>query len=521
MRSRFQAGSSGWAALSIVALSAGSCSLAVGLDDLTFDGTSSSASSSASSASSGSDVSSGSGAGGAGGSCTIAGTNANLHFTPEMNTAMGDLTGVTVRVFSPNGSGSWGPAQDATISGSSFSVANVPCGEYLLELDDDTLPAYFVISDGNLGPDVGRAILGRPDVTHAGTGTNIDMSVSGLAPWSSLDGVQLFSIGAGTAGLNLDGPLVLTSGATASTGTVSVNASLTPPNLISGDDVTVTQLTPTNLTVGHYLKVEQAWTTPSATLVDGGETTMTPMLIAVAQDQSQDVRLHLTDFETAWVGGGASIENESFLILPVPGPAGATNGLYAQSTPRLVAYTPIQGQDVYETFTWGDPFTAMHDVVGRLEIDVSANWLLPGATTAANEGLTVTYTALWSSFGTAVLPPFGPPTSITIDSQPFASAATISNQPALAWSPPPDASPDRYMIAVDSLSLTGTTTIATPYASYFTTKTSFTLPPLPSGSYGFAVLAQESPGIDFDAHPRARTTPFYQTGALSGVLTVE
>jgi hypothetical protein len=300
-----------------------------------------------------------------------------------------------------------------------------------------------------------------------------------------------------------------------------VSASLNPPNLIAGDTMTITQLTPSAILGGHYLKIERAAVKTNVSLSDGMTSAVNAALVAVPQNQSQDVDLHLAEFESAVLVNGASILDASFGILPVPGPANAPDGIYAGSLPRFVVYTPPPaGQNFVGTFVWGDPFTEPHATLGRLAIDVGANWQFAGAASPPNPVMTVTYFDLASNFGTAVTPPFGPPTNVTVDLLPFATSTRISNQPKLEWSAPMPGSPDRYEIFVDTLGTNGTTTTVKPYATYFTTKTSLTLPPLPSGSYGFGLVAQKSPGVDFNANPRVRTTPFYQIGVLSGVLVV-
>jgi hypothetical protein len=244
-----------------------------------------------------------------------------------------DTTNLTIAALIPNGSGGY-----ATITGTgspdgSFSIPNVPTGNYLLQSGCCTF-----ISTASSTPDTGFSQLGRANRELPTLPTQIALSVSNANPLQSNDDFKLYVSNSGGSklwyGPSWNG---IALGSTSFSSTLPWGSYLT--EVSQGDTAYITQLV--SQQVGGYTlaAVEKAAGPLTFTQTDGSTTPLTVAMGNVAQMGTVHLAFQGSTF-TALLSGinPRATPYGTSLYLNV-NPANLNLG-YIGSVPDLVAHLP-------------------------------------------------------------------------------------------------------------------------------------------------------------------------------------
>ncbi len=453
---------------------------------------------------------------------TIQGTQHSTFVTDAgAQTLAANDTRLSIAALVPNGSGGYTTIAGTGASDGSFTITNVPAGNYLLQIGCCTF-----ISTTSSTPDIGFNVLGRVNRQKPTLPTQITLAVSNANPLQSSDALQLYV--SNTAGYGMWYGLALsgvTAGSTSFSPTLPWSSYLIDAS--QGDTAYLMQLIAQQAS-GYTLNVVQKAAGPLAFTQTDGSTTVVP---AAMDWPHTAITTHLAFQGSAFAALANGINPRatpygSYIYFDVS-PASLSFGQVG-STPDLIAYLNANGSistDVdFGTIGYGNPFSASWQPFLVANQVTEMTYIVPGATPTGLSIRGAIHVTLPASQSAAIAPLVGPVASPTINGQSFFNdQAGVGTMPILRWSAPQVGVATGYMVYVAQFYVDSQQQPASRSVAWFyTAGTSQTFPPslLVSGNSYFAVIqAVSNPAYDITQSPFRVSIPFGSADALSGLIT--
>lgn len=465
--------------------------------------------------------------GGSGGGCVATDVTGFAHSTYIK--AMGqvpsdeDLSKESISAYSPKPNNGGYDVKTGSGTKGMFTIPGVPCGPYYLAIGTD-----FFYTDNRM-PDVGRAIMGRPDVVAASAATTLVFDVTNMNAWTQSDAMEMISINGNVYAFGLeqivDTPPAI--GATSFTGTAPyIAAAFFDPNLLVSDPLAMPHLQPKTGSNGtNALIATESAQLGQTTFVDGAANMVNGAFMPLPQNHIITFDVKTTQFEALAkaVSPNAVINNELVAVDSLAGPTDGKYGFYT-ATVDSVLVSPNAGVDLADVFAYGDPMLAMHAEMGVVQVFSRLPWKLAGAKQTGLGAGPIHFDLLSTFDGKPIAPLIQPPAKPTIDAGDFhADGPLASLTPVVAWTAPAGTAPTRYQLAIWELFVGGNNfTTGRVAARIHTTQTSVQIPPglLKKGQpYGFILFSLYMPHTDVNSSVRAQSFPLAGSPVASGVKT--
>jgi hypothetical protein len=451
---------------------------------------------------------------------TVQGTSLVTYVTDSgVQTVPNDTTKFTIAALVPDGSGGYTTIPGTGSPTGSFTIPNVPAGNYLLQYG---CCVYF--STNSSSPDTGWSQLGRANRESPTQPSEVTLAISGANPFQSTDGLQLSVSNTGANevwdGTHLSG---INLGSTSFSPSLEWTSYLT--DTTQGDTAYVSQLT-NQPAAGYIVRALKEASGPlSFTQADGGISTVTAPLSDVPQTGSVHLAYQGSAF-AALVDGmnprGELLYTRFFFDVD---PANLNLGS-AGGTPDLIVFGsdngPIRSDIDLGNISFGNPFPAAWQPYLRVDQYTQMSYALPGNNTYNLAG--VIHVSVPASQSAALAPIVGPVANPRINGQNFFSDnAGVGTTPTLSWSAPQVGTATGYRIYVVLLYDGAQKTISDEtVAKFYTAGNGLRLPPnvlVAGNSYLIVITAASDPAYDITQSPYRGSIPFGTADALSGLIT--
>ncbi|AKJ00955.1 Branched-chain amino acid ABC transporter, amino acid-binding protein [Archangium gephyra] len=448
-----------------------------------------------------------------------------------------DLSSVTIGAWVPTPDGlgyAWRAGSGQT--NGTFSVPDVaPGSSYLLRFGRD-----YLWTDKR-SVELSRAAVGRPGVELEPEGTQLQLQLAGLSPWTALDDLQLHSPTAGldwvsTAGCAIPADFPLPAeGGTSIWGNTSYNDYLdacanrpvrfNPPS----DILYVTQLAGrTDPVTGiDYQELRRGLRNGGPERV-GPDSLLLRGSLGVLPTFPQSLTVRASEFEALALSGhpSASVSYSTLDIGTLQGYS--LFGTYA-SWPDLglaYDYTPGDG-DFSPAFVLGELFPRDWSLFSNFQLSASVSYAidLPGGGTSKPRSFSAVMIArepLVRGSSPVLVPKMGPARALRINGlEATGKLSGVGTTPLLHWTVPALGAPTYYQLRLYRLfSLADGTTSRQSVAAFYTPQTQLRLPPglLTAGeSYYVQVVSSLRPGAD-PSNPYKDSPVSHSASALTGVF---
>jgi hypothetical protein len=436
-----------------------------------------------------------------------------------------NLSGTVIEALIPDGKGGFASVSGAGQPGGVFHIFDVPAGRNYVHYSDW---GYFVTSGTTL--DLGDVRIGNRNKKFVTvTPTTLVFNVTGLDPWSSADGTQLYDGGVGASMFciqcnALNGPLPGDTALTDLQVDYSAAGNAVLFDSLPSDAPQLLQTIGRKSARGYaYLAIGKLATFAPFTLADGGKGTLTGSLVDVPQTLHASPVWKRSAFEAlrTVVNPRARSSSENLRIAARPVPM-AYGDVYPQVDLFYAGGTSPLDVDFGEV-TYGNPFGASWSVFGSADAAFSMKYTLP-----ATRALTA-YASTWYSdeltrfLQQPAAPLLTPVQGLTINGQNGYNDLGIRQPVQVGWKAPATGTPGGYTVVIYHLVNMAGATARQYLAEIHTTDTSAWIPPglLVAGeSYYLELIATSAGGVDLEVHPFRRDLPYAQADALSGMLTL-
>jgi hypothetical protein len=416
----------------------------------------------------------------------------------------------------------------------SFTIT-LPPGTNDFFLEDDN--AGFLSHSSALKLDLGWAELGRPDVAPIQNPTDLTFALTGMAPWTDDDLIEMFSAGAasfarfGAGDVESGAPVA---GDTALSATIGW-ADQVQPNVISGaagDVAWIDQLSAHVIGADEYYTLSRSYATRDLEQTDGTPSRL-PATGTAALVTPPTELLEL-DFRRSAFASTKTLVNPTATdymgrLVVGAAPGYLEDGWYMQTVaPSLVFYTAAgPGMDTdldLGLVAFGNPFPPTWGVFGVARWLFEVDFLLAGTTTPAQvfaQNLVVA--PAWSFGAGPIAPRITPVRSPKLNGTLDATVAQtgVSTTPTVSWLAPTIGAPCSYSVSIFALVAHNTTTKRVYVTSILTGDTTLRIPPgvLESGqSYVFRIEAT-SGLADPTANPLRSAQETAEADLVTGMIT--
>lgn len=358
-----------------------------------------------------------------------------------------------------------------------IKIPDVPEGVYFLKIQPTPSGpiSYYQSSVRTL--ELGAFYASRPDVEALVAGpAEMVFDVTGLAPWQDSDGLELYSLGAGTWGVLYFTELM--AGNTSLSNAVFDAMTLLPPALIDGelgDSVYITQLTTKTSGSSVYQSIEKVLEPSPFTLVDGGQVSINGMFQDVPQNtlpvtwkRSAFANLAKEAHASAVLAGG-----DLYFYAETGGPARVTSSL-----PPTILDLPAgasETSDFSGDLMYGNPFPKTWAIIASASASYSFEVMLPGAVGPKSiTGSALCATLVSGNGALSFEPAMHPVRSLQVNGQDTAAPlAGAGLMPEVSWEAPSVGTPKNYRVAVRRLDPMG---FSTTVAAIYTPETHVVIP---------------------------------------------
>ena len=484
---------------------------------------------------------------------TVTGTRVDTYWTSSgpVLVAYDWLKGLPIfpRALVPQPDGSFQEVQGSGNSDGTFSIPNIPAGYYWLQPGANM---YWTSSSTfDFGSDIDSQVT--ENVLGSSSTTGFDFNVSGLDPLQTGDEIQFIQ----QMFLPFSIPFVVgsPSGATTSNlgARVTSNFDFSQPN-----PAFLLQYEPETFGGFNALRLGPAETFPGLALVNGVSNTVNAALVPSPQD-SFDLNIKgsaWTPLFTNVSPNPATVEGAALEVMTQPFVTGSNLlAAFGQNIPLLVDLSPppfelpiapsvpvcnpravpiapgvsiippgeppVTADQDFGTVAYGDPFPSSWPRIFTFCQIASVPIPLPGSSAPAQFLITASQSS--SLPASPISPPFGPVQNPTINGQSLFVPGTIAlTGVTLNWTAPSGATPTGYAISTfATATLPSGVQTYFPRLSYFTAKTSASLPPLPAGQpYVFVITAISDGAASFETRPLRSALPTASVSAISAPMTV-
>ncbi|HYI02763.1 PKD domain-containing protein [Hyalangium sp.] len=408
-----------------------------------------------------------------------------------------DLSGVTIGAWVPTVDGTsyeWRPGSGT--AGGTFLIPNVERTPYLLQLGIN----YLWSSSRTL--DLSGAGLGRPDVVLEPDTTQLQLQLSGLAPWQAGDDFQLHSTNAGIgyfSAPNCASPSGLSpaDGATQLSEQIDYVFSLqncgSPGARIEparGDVLYATQLVSRSdaATSMNFQEVRRSFQTSALGGGGGGPLVLSGTMTELPLT-NQTVDYRATSFEAlALAGHPTATPGTNFLNIGTL-PGYGQFGSFAGWPDLALVDSPAGRGDLLTVFTYGNPYPRVWPQFVTSQSTARVRYSVPlegGGESTPRVFSVYTYAQQPLASG-PLMPQVGPPRDLRLNgAEATGSLMGVGLTPLASWAPPSVGTPHSYAVRVYELFATGTgVTSRLQVTVLTTTQTQVRLPPgvLTAGKY--------------------------------------
>jgi len=431
-------------------------------------------------------------------------------------------------------------------AGGSFSIPNVPTGNYVLQFVDANGMMTFVDTSAST-IDLGYDALGRSGLVRSTDSTPVTFNLSGFTTWSAGDQIQITASNADVWDSLNTGAVV--AGATTATmleDWFASNAARSPLNLLAAaDGLYVHQLHTGSFTIGttpHSYQAATNATSPALTgiaLTDKTAATITPTLAPAAQTGNITVNWSLSQFEpfltkmnplaTTDPSAHSLVVGANAFSLTAAGPvAHATPCLFSLRVPRLTVDLNYATPLSYGHFTTS--ITPPWNEWRGVEFTGHVSYTAPGALTALDERVSVGRREPMSPAPpTPIVPTLGPVLSPTLTStaglanNAFSTLTGMGLTPSISWAAPATGVPTSYTVDIIRLYVPAATTVSAGVrvASWSTSNTGIALPPgvLTAGNTYYARITANLVSPDaFSTAPFRKVNVYAWASTLTGTF---
>jgi hypothetical protein len=441
-----------------------------------------------------------------------------------------DLSGVTIGAWVPTVDGTdyeWRPG--AGEPGGTFLIPNVERTPFLLRFGNN----YVWASSRTLN--LSAAFLGRPDVVGEPETAQLQLQLSGLAPWQGGDDFQLHSANTGLGyftvpGCASPGWTGPAEGETQLFELIDYAASLQScgnPNArieaSRGDVLYATQLVSRfePATAMDFQEVRRSFQT--GTLGGGGSG---PLVLSGTMTElpptSQSVDYRASSFEALALAGHptATLASHSLNIGILPGYG--QFGSFAGWPDLALAYSPAGRGNLTPVFTYSSPYpgTWPQFFTGQSIARVRYSVPLPDGSESRPTSFSLYTYAQQPMASGPILPQVGPARDLRLEGVDATGTLTgVGLMPMASWTAPSLGTPHHYLVRVYELFATSTGgTSRVPLTTLTTTRTQLRLPPgilTPGRYYHLQVTAAYAPTWEPD-RPYMRGPVYHTAMSVTG-----
>ena len=367
--------------------------------------------------------------------------DAHLFVDGTIEMAPRDLSGETIAAHVPDGNGGYVVVTGSGMANGEFAIANVPEGEYLLQVGR----VYRQTKSSTVDRGVNR--LGRPDATFVAADTTITFNVDGLNAYAG-EAISLNAPDSDATDYFIEGGLepALLDGATSITGTHNWTTSALPGRIEAskGDLAYLTTNSTVAIGAGAVQTIAQFAEISDLTMIDGQDSTVGATLTDAVADQTVAISIdpanwtpHFADFGpvdvatpglgmTAYINTSAQFGDLSLI--------------------ELLAVDASLDSAVSGTVSYANPFPASWEVaaasssLGLGFIDPPANTTI-GISFIGGGGELEAHAA-------DMRPTLGVVKAPEVDGNAFTGAQSSGPTPTISWTAPTLGNPNYYIVSV-------------------------------------------------------------------------
>jgi cysteine-rich repeat protein len=452
----------------------------------------------------------------------VRGTAMDIYYRSPTSTSTiaRDLSGYVLQAFIADGSPGGFRTVDATISGTAFTIADVPEGTYYLRMLAPLDPVVHFHETASHTIDLGTTRIGRSDGPLATKPTTLTLHLGGLSPTQAGDELYIQSYSTGLR------RLFFADREMTGLDPYSMEVQNIAPRLLDaskGDDLNVMHRHTSYVQAGTFWStIVDTFSTHSVTLSEGQETNVFGTFAAPTTTRSQHYQL-----DPASYARGLDIPGHQGLLLFVDVFAGFTGARSAGPSLFHIDQRSNRSTELREgTVTYPDPFPDDWPRFVVVEPDGAVKYVPRGTarTTSTTSYVPNTFARIPLEPTLSVVAPFRAPRSIRVLGMDAKSARAVpfdGKRPATAtWDPVPGVS--HYVVSIVHVVADGDDTKYDLIATFDVSNNRVTMPSSlfqVGDSYFLAVAAVADPTIDFTAGMlRRHGFPIWQQEAVTARL---
>ena len=453
-----------------------------------------------------------------------------------------DLTQATIEAFVATGDGGVQRYPGVGTAQGTFSIADVPPGEYLLHFKPQQAPRDTFYTTTAHVLDMSGYFAGRPDVVPAGANTTVTISGTNLEAWNSnASDLQITSSNAGVWAFNLQRSA--TSGQPADNDTTLTNlvvpwdqaGSPVLVNAAAGDQTYVTELSPQSVDGGAaYASLTRAMSSTTFSIASDAGATLSGAFTTVAQTKTFSSTWKHGDFDAlaTQVNPGATPAGpHGFTIDAHPWGVNRGSMLVAPGYPDLMIYTSGATGDEPLSLSYGNPYPSSWGEFGGVGASYGTTVAIPlddgGLAGPLPVGGSIYVIDKVSAIGSTLKPSISPPRNPKIAGRDaFAVQKNVGTSPTISWDAPSVGTATFMLVVIDEVRINGAGNTrfkpGVPTVVIGAIVTRVTLPPgvLVAGHWYVAhISAVSMPNADPLAKPLIASYPTGNADALLNVFT--
>jgi hypothetical protein len=436
-----------------------------------------------------------------------------------------NLTSSTIQALVPNTSGGFDTLTGVGHDDGTFSILNVPVGNYWLRFGTQ----YLWTSADHV--EWVTDTYGRTDAVYPGNPTSLIMNANNLNAWQNTDELLFnvpnqgfyISVPAGTPGVTNPPVVGALSLSNYTYDFTQIGFGLL--SATSGDQAYLNQLTTRTAGDTVYRALGRSWNLPALNMVDGTNATANGAFL----DLPQTSTLRLNWRRSAWA-------NMTTQVNPNAVATGAEFGLWASP---LGLNMGIPG-DAFQLLTfdsgalgtsdldlgdlpYGNPYPSAWNLITESYFTWSLSYLAPGASTpAAVRRSTYTATPTLPSASAPLSPLVSPVLNPKINGKDlFQNQLAVGTNPVISWDLPSTGTPTGYLVRIMELQNNAGATRMLTRGLLRTATRSITVPPgiMNAGTtYVIFISAIRTPGVNFNQYPFQTTFPYASAPCMGAIV---
>ncbi len=436
-----------------------------------------------------------------------------------------DLTTATIQAYVPNSAGGFDLVTGVGHSDGTFSILNVPVGNYWLRFGTQ----YLWTSADHV--EWVTDTYGRADAEYPGNPTPLVMNAGNLNAWQTTDeflfnvpnqGFYL-SMPPSTPGVTNPPALGATSLAAYTYDFSQIGFGLL--NSASGDQAYLNQLTTRTVGSNIYRALGRSWNLPALTMTDGATANANGAFLDLPQTSS--IRLNWR--RSAWASMTTQVNPNAVAVSAEFGlwasPLGVNMGIPGNAFQLLTFDSGALGTTDIDLgdLPYGNPYPIQWNLITESYFNWSLSYLAPGATTPfVAKRSTYTATTTLPTAAAPLSPYVSPVLNPKINGKDlFQNQLAVGTNPVISWDLPSAGAPTGYLVRVMELQNNAGTTRMLTRGLLRTATRSITVPSgimVPGTTYAVFISAIRTPGVNFNQYPFQTTFPYASAPCMSAIV---